>query len=123
MPAVRGEQGTAVDQFPPIKLLFDQNLSYRLPQMLSDVYPGAAHVRDFSLERADDEAVWSFAQSDGFTIVSKDSDFHHFSFLRGAPPRVVGNCSTDEIEAVLRANAVRVIAFHRDPMATFLILP
>jgi predicted nuclease of predicted toxin-antitoxin system len=49
------------------------------------------------------------------------------SFLRGAPPKViwvdVGNCSTNHIQDVIRANAVRIIAFHRDVDSAFLILP
>jgi predicted nuclease of predicted toxin-antitoxin system len=93
---------------------------------MRDVYPGASHVRDFALQQADDEVVWEFARNNGFTITSKDSDFHHLSFVRGAPPRVIwldlGNCSTEEIEDVLRANVVRVIAFHRDPDSAFLVL-
>jgi predicted nuclease of predicted toxin-antitoxin system len=78
------------------------------------------------MQQADDDVVWDFAKDNGFTIVSKDSDFHHLSFVRGAPPRViwldVGNCSTSQIESMLRANVVRVIAFHRDPDSAFLAL-
>ena len=57
-------------------------------------------------------------------IVSKDSDFHQLSFVRGHPPRVVlirrGNCSTDEIESLLRQYAEDLRAFGRDPDASFL---
>lgn len=129
MSDLRSQSGTPADELPtitPIKLLFDQNLSPRLSRALADVYPGAAHVRDFSLQRADDQTVWDFAKANGFTIVSKDNDFHHLSFVRGAPPRVIwlalGNCSTAQIEDVLRTNVLRVIAFHRDPASSFLIL-
>lgn len=89
MSDVRGQPGGPAHELPPIKLLFDQNLSHRLPPAVADVYPDAAHVRDFSLERAEDDVVWNFAKSNGFTIVSKDTDFHHLSFARGAPPRVI----------------------------------
>jgi predicted nuclease of predicted toxin-antitoxin system len=40
-----------------LRLLLDQNLSHRLKGPLASVYPEVAHVRDFSLERADDTAV------------------------------------------------------------------
>lgn len=42
-------------------------------------------------------------------IVSKDSDSHQMSVLEGPPPKVVwvrlGNCSVDDVEAILRAHA------------------
>jgi predicted nuclease of predicted toxin-antitoxin system len=79
MPEFRGQQGATSHEPPPVKLLFDQNLSHWLPSMVADVYPGAGHVRDFGMERADDDDVWDFAGNGGFTITSKDSDFHHLS--------------------------------------------
>jgi predicted nuclease of predicted toxin-antitoxin system len=126
MSELRSQPGTPADGLPAVKLLFDQNPSHRLAATLADVYPGAAHVRDFAMERSDDTVVWAFARDNGFTIVSKDTDFHHLSFAKGAPPRVVwlevGNCPTTRIEGVLRANVVKVIAFHREPGSAFLIL-
>lgn len=40
-----------------MKLLFDQNLSPRLPRLLADIYPDSVHVRDVGLREADDAAV------------------------------------------------------------------
>ena len=62
-----------------MKLLFDQNLSHRLCEVLALEYPGAAHVRDFGLQADDDAVLWSFAIERGYTIVSKDDDFHQRS--------------------------------------------
>jgi len=45
-----------------VKLLFDQNLSHRLVTTLADDFPGAGHVRDFDLQRADDATIWEFAK-------------------------------------------------------------
>ena len=58
-----------------MKLLFDQNLSPRLVDSLAEVFPASLHVRSAGLDRAADEAVWRFALENGFTIVTKDSDF------------------------------------------------
>lgn len=56
----------------------------------------------------------------------KDSDFHQLSFLRGHPPKVVwirrGNCSTDEIESLLRQHEADLRAFEQDSDASFLVL-
>jgi predicted nuclease of predicted toxin-antitoxin system len=108
------------------RLLLDQNLAPALARRLGDVYPGSAHVREFELQAADDEAVWAHAAAHGFTIVTKDDDFRQRSMLRGAPPRVIwlrlGNCRTADVEALLRARHADVLAFAHDPDAALLIL-
>lgn len=109
-----------------MKLLFDQNLSHRLVGALEDLYPGSAHVRSLGLDEADDVDVWAYAKTHGFAVVSKDSDFHQLAFLHGPPPKAVwlriGNCTTDEIEAVLRDRSDDVVAFGQDPSGAFLVL-
>ena len=70
-----------------MKLLFDHNLSYRLVRALQREYPDSQHVREVGLSEATDEAVWRHAMEQGFTIVTKDSDFHQRSFLFGLYPR------------------------------------
>ena len=69
------------------QLLFDENLSPRLPALLSDQFPGSRHVRDVGLRGATDQDIWNFAASADFTIVTKDDDFRGLSLLRGAPPK------------------------------------
>jgi len=89
-----------------LKLLFDENLSPGLAETLRALYPGSAHVHALGLGSASDAAVWEFARERGFTIVTKDADFHERSTIAGYPPKIVwirrGNCSTQEIEAILR---------------------
>lgn len=109
-----------------MRLLLDQNLSFRLVSMLSDCYPGSEHVRDTGLGNAGDDAVWAYAAEHGLTIVSKDSDFHQRSLLDGPPPKVVwvhvGNCTTSEIERILRRHLHDITSLDADPTATFLII-
>jgi len=89
-----------------VKLLFDENISPHMVSALTDVYPGSAHVHECGLGSADDLAVWNYARDNGFTIVSKDSDFQEQSILRGSPPKVVwlrtANCTSAQIENLLR---------------------
>ena len=98
-----------------MKLLFDENLSPRLVAGLSDIFPGSVHVRDVGLARANDVAIWDYARDHNLTIVSKDADFHHLSFVHGPPPKVIwirrGNCSTTDIAALLRSNRIGILAF------------
>jgi predicted nuclease of predicted toxin-antitoxin system len=58
-----------------MKLLFDENLSPKLPRLLAAQYPGSLHLRDCGLKGAADEEIWEYARDNGFAIVSKDSDF------------------------------------------------
>ncbi len=109
-----------------MKLLLDQNLSPRLAGTLAALYPRTTHVRDVGLQAADDDTVWAYAAERGYAIVSKDADFHQRSFVLGHPPKVVwirrGNCSTAEIEEILRARQVDLLAFERDEHGAFLAL-
>ena len=109
-----------------MKPLFDENLSHKLPRLLEDHFPNSVHVRDINLEAADDPQVWEYAKDNGLILVSKDADMHQRSFLFGPPPKVVwvrlGNCSTSDVERLLRQNISTVIIFFDDPDASFLVL-
>jgi predicted nuclease of predicted toxin-antitoxin system len=86
----------------------------------------AVHVRSIGLEAVDDARVWDYAAEHEFMNVSKDADFNNRAFLFGPPPKVVwlrrGNCSTRDIEDLLRARHADVVAFSSDVDAALLIL-
>jgi predicted nuclease of predicted toxin-antitoxin system len=109
-----------------VKLLFDQNLSPRLVDSLAGLFPQSLHVQAVALDRASDETVWRFALDHGFVIVSKDSDFQERSQVANSAPKVVwiqrGNCSTKDIEAMLRENADLITALEQEPPTNFVIL-
>jgi predicted nuclease of predicted toxin-antitoxin system len=98
-----------------MKLLFDENLSPRLAFSVGKDYPGSKHVGELDLSHRDDSEIWLPAKLNGFTIVSKDSDFYDRSLLYGAPPKViwlkVGNCSTTSIEQLFFGVAPLLGAF------------
>jgi len=109
-----------------MKLLLDQNLSRRIPSVIGDLFPESDHVARHGLDRVSDEEVWSFAAKEGFVIVSKDSDFHQMSLVRGFPPKVVflkvGNCPTDLIVSVIRKHERNFKEFDADKSASLLIV-
>ena len=72
-----------------MKLLLDQNLSRRMLPMLEPLFPGSSQVALLDLAEAADAAIWTFAEREGYTIVTKDADFVELSLLRGFPPKVV----------------------------------
>ncbi len=110
-----------------MKLLFDQNLSPRLPRLLCDIYVDSVHVRAVGLRDADDALIWAYAKQHDLTIVSKDSDFQQRSLLYGSPPKFiwlrVGNCPVKTIEDLLRKHSVAIHTFGLDHTKSHLMLP
>jgi predicted nuclease of predicted toxin-antitoxin system len=45
-----------------MKLLFDENLSPKLPQRLVDIFPNSLHVRDVGMKATIDPIVWDYAK-------------------------------------------------------------
>ena len=109
-----------------MKLLFDQNLSPKLADRLSDLFPDSVHVMHVGLDCASDTQVWEFAKHTGMTIVSKDADFNDLNVLHGLPPKVIwivaGNCSTSRLEAILRSNEAEIRVFEADDSLGTLVL-
>jgi predicted nuclease of predicted toxin-antitoxin system len=100
------------------RFLFDQNLSPRLVTRLTDLYPNSTHVDTLGLGTSSDRDVWEYARLKDFMIVTKDTDFSELSILLGTPPKVIwirrGNCSTNDIEKLLRDNYSDINAFSND---------
>jgi predicted nuclease of predicted toxin-antitoxin system len=109
-----------------VKLLLDQNLSPRLVDALSDICPEIEHVQEADLATADDDTIWAYARQHDLMIVSKDSDFHQRSLVFGAPPKVawlrLGNCTTRDVERLLRSQRARLSSFYFAPEGSFLVL-
>lgn len=91
-----------------------------------EISPDSVHVRDVGLKAADDPVVWKYAQDNSLIICSKDSDMHQRSFVFGSPPKVVwvrlGNCSTSDVERLLRRHFAAIEVFAADDYASFLAL-
>lgn len=98
-----------------------------LPRRLVDLFAGSIHVRDIGMKATDDPIVWDYAQNNGFMIVSKDADMHDLSLVFGNPPKVIwvrlGNCSTRQVENLLRQNFEVIKLFYEDDSVSLLVLP
>lgn len=106
-----------------MRLLFDENLSPKLPILLAAVFPGSLHVRDCGLLGRADEALWGYARDQEMTIVSKDADFHERSLLYGAPPKLVrlriGNCTRERLVRLIPSTRRRFAGFRLIQMSLF----
>ena len=104
-----------------MKLLFDENLSFKLCARLDDLFPGSSQVRLRGLAQADDLTIWRHAGANDFTLVSLDGDLAERAALAGSPPKVIwlrcGNRSTDLIESLLRNHFEAIVAFETDQTA------
>lgn len=101
-----------------MRLLFDQNLSFKLVPQLDDAFPGSAHVRERGLDQASDDDVWLFARDGGYCVTSKDGDFSDEDRFPGPPPKylqlTIGNASTSQVEAFIRDRLDVIRAFESD---------
>ncbi len=88
-----------------MKLLFDQNISFRIIKKIFIVYPDAIQVRQLDLENCSDIEIWNFARKNDFSIVTFDADFYDLANLNGHPPKIIwlrfGNTSTTKIAQIL----------------------
>lgn len=108
-----------------MRLLFDENLSYKLPRRLAELYPGSVHLSDESLLHAPDTSIWDHARVNEFVIVTADADFLELA-VQGPPPKVIWlrrwDHPTRDAEALLRREAVRITEFAADAELAILIL-
>jgi predicted nuclease of predicted toxin-antitoxin system len=70
------------------------------------------------LDVAPDPIIWEYARDNEFLIVTRDADFIDLNVMLGFPPKVIwirrGNCTTREIESILRSNYEAVQSLAQD---------
>ena len=99
-----------------MKLLFDQNISFRVVGLLKDSFPEINHVKEFDMQYATDRQIWNFAKENDYNIVTFDSDFYDLVTLYGHPPKIIwlrlGNTSSQ--------NLTRIFINHSESIKKFL---
>jgi len=109
-----------------MKLLFDENLSRTLVDRLHDIFPDSDHVVLLGLEHAPDEEIFHYARENDFVIVTKDSDFNDLVSVSAESPGLVwiraGNCTTSDVEHLLRKNAQQVAEVSASSIVGILML-
>ena len=102
-----------------MRLLFDQNISYRIVNKLKDYFPDCKHVSQVGLKDCEDPEIWIYARKQDYVIVTFDSDFYDISLINGLPPKIVwirtGNLITNDIVNLLKANKDAIIEFINNP--------
>jgi predicted nuclease of predicted toxin-antitoxin system len=107
-------------------LLFDENISPRLVDKLTDMFPNSIHANSIGLGKALDMEVWEYARQNDYMIVTKDADFSEMSLLLNFPPKIIwirrGNCSTLDIENLLRESNKAIAELSDNPETGILTL-
>ncbi|MCD4773780.1 MAG: DUF5615 family PIN-like protein [Bacteroidales bacterium] len=89
-----------------MKLLFDQNISFRLVKRIIDLFPKSKQVRELGLENSTDLEIFEYAKRNGYAIVTFDSDFCDLNIIKNSPPKIIwirtGNTTTKNLENLLR---------------------
>ncbi|MAQ40800.1 DUF5615 family PIN-like protein [Mesonia oceanica] len=57
-----------------MKLLFDQNISFRILKLLPENFSKSNQVRIVGLEGKKDIEIWQYAKKNNYAIVSFDAD-------------------------------------------------
>ena len=98
-----------------MKLLFDQNISFRLVNKILVNFPNSVHVKELGLINATDSDIWEFAKKNDFAIVTFDADFADLSTIKGFPPKIIwlrtGNTITNKLESLLKQHAEAISTF------------
>jgi predicted nuclease of predicted toxin-antitoxin system len=103
-----------------MKLLIDENISWRIVKPLLEFYPDSIHVNKTNLEKpSKDTLIWEYAKKNNFIIVTNDEDFIDLLTLKGFPPKIIifktGNQSTDYLIQKLVAYKQAIIELeHQD---------
>jgi predicted nuclease of predicted toxin-antitoxin system len=94
-----------------MKLLFDESLSPRLVQLLSDLFPESESALQNGLAGVGDRKILDHTAAHDFILVSTDSDFEGLlRHVPGAKVVILRSCDypTDVAAQVLRRNAIRI---------------
>lgn len=98
-----------------MKILLDQNISFRVVSLLANTFKVVDQVKTLGLVDASDSEIWSYARTNGYTIVTFDSDFVDLATLKGSPPKIIwlrfGNSSNLKIANKLINNAESILNF------------
>jgi len=88
-----------------MKLLFDENISYRILKYIDSHFPGSAHVTTIKKGKITDREIWDYAKQHNYVIVTYDEDFYEWQQLRDFPPYITwlrfGNATTRYIAGKL----------------------
>lgn len=102
-----------------MKLLFDQNISFRITEKVCSFFPNSKHIKNIGLTDASDFEIWKYAKIHDFTIITFDADFADIAYIKGCPPKIVwlrtGNMTTNAIVEIIEKHNTTLKEFLEEP--------
>jgi predicted nuclease of predicted toxin-antitoxin system len=89
-----------------MKLLFDENISFRIVKRITEFFPDSIHISSIRPKISSDRLIFEYAKKHAYTIVTFDEDFQEIQSILGFPPKIVwlrmGNTSTTNVLQTLQ---------------------
>jgi predicted nuclease of predicted toxin-antitoxin system len=91
-----------------MRLLLDENISYRVVKKISTHFPDCESVLRRQEPGLEDRYIWEIAKVERYSIVTFDEDYADLSQLNGFPPKVIllrpVNLTSQEVADLLIRN-------------------
>lgn len=101
-----------------MKLLLDENISFRLKYLINDIFDEIIHVTTLSNVVLSDDEIWNIAKLQNYIILTNDRDFEDLSVFLGMPPKVIiiktGNLNKNLLSEKIRNNISEITDFYYD---------
>lgn len=98
-----------------MRLLFDQNISFRVVRKLKPLLSDIAGVAEVGLLNADDYEVWEYAKQHDYTVVTFDRDIPMIGSVRGFPPKIIwlriGNTNNQQLVSFITDRLPEFVEF------------
>lgn len=96
-----------------MKIVIDQNISFRIIQHINHLFADVAHIRTLGWTDAPDIVIFRNAKQQGFdAILTLDEDFDNIILENSPPPKIlwlrVRSCSTSHLAQII-VNKIEVI--------------
>jgi predicted nuclease of predicted toxin-antitoxin system len=72
-----------------MKLLLDENISYRVLKIILKYFPESIHVNEIKRQPLTDWDIFIHARENHYVLVTFDEDFYELQLLRGSPPKII----------------------------------
>jgi predicted nuclease of predicted toxin-antitoxin system len=103
-----------------MKILIDQNISFRLIPRIEGGFPDVVHVKSLGLMDTDDSKIFMYARHHEFdAILTIDEDFYTIQMVHGVPPKLIWlrlhNASVAVQADVILNNTLSIYRFLENP--------
>ncbi len=102
-----------------MKLLLDENISFRVLKSIISVFPESIHVAKDQTRVKRDSEIFEYAKENDFTILTFDEDFYDLQLLKGYPPKIIwlrfGNSTNLKVISKLIEHKSTITSFIENP--------